>query len=125
MATMRTPDEWMANYTNHLIPSRVAEDFTTKKPSMVETETGIFEEFQRIEGAVKELLAGETGPTSIQNIYYQAFAKRVWKVLRKHVGGSIAVIEIGILKTQYTSKGLTGTVLQKIIDTFFSPVLPA
>ena len=122
---MISQDEWVENYTNKLIPSRVAEDFTNKKISMVATETGIFEDFLQLEGAVKEILAGETGPTSIQNIYYQAFAKRVWKVLRKHLGGSIALMEIGILKTQYTSKGLTGTVLQKIVDTIFSPMLPA
>jgi hypothetical protein len=92
---------------------------------MVQTETGIFQEFERIEAAVKELLAGETGVHTIQNIYYQAFAKRVWIVMRKHLGGELAVEEIAILVTQYTSKGMSGTVLQKIVDTIFSPELPA
>jgi len=122
---MKSQEEWMANYTNHLIPARVGEDFGNKKPSMVAVETGIFEEFERIEGAVKELLAGETGVQVITNIFYQAFAKKVLRVMQKHLGGTIANSEIGILKTQYTSKGLSGTVLQKIIDTIFSPMLPA
>ena len=122
---MKSAEEWANNYTGRLIPSRVAEDFTNKKPAMVSAEQAIFEAFERIEGAVKELLAGEISVHVIQNIYYQAFAKKIWKVMRTHLGGAIAVEEIAILKAQYTSKGMTGTVLQKIIDTIFSPMLPA
>jgi hypothetical protein len=124
---MSDANQRISNYTYGIIPSRVQEDFTAKKPAMVASITDRFAEMYQIEQLVKGVLASEVAVTCISNAYYQAFAKEIYKVQRTHPGGAQLNGEVALLVAKWKGRGLTEAVLIRIRNECFSipaPVAP-
>ena len=117
-------NERIQNYSDKLIPARVAEDLTTKKPAMVSMETVIFNELVTIEDRVKGVLSGETENT-IFYPWFHDFSREVWKAQRRFGGGTALVNEVALLVYKWKTRGLTEAVLTKIRDEVFAIPAPA
>jgi len=111
------------NYNVGVIPERVKEDFTTKKPDMLTQETSIFHQLEDVEAHVRGILGGETNVSVIQYPFYQAFAKEAWKVHVHYGGGNVVINEVALLVAKWKDRGLTEATLNKIRDEVFG--LPA
>jgi hypothetical protein len=118
-------NERIQNYSDKLIPVRVQEDLTTKKPSMVALVTVIFNEQSTIEDRVKGVLSGEA-VNSISYPWYHAFSREVWKAQRRFGGGTALVNEVALLVYKWKTRGMTEAILDKIRDEVFAiPAPPA
>jgi len=112
------------NYSAKVIPQRVMEDFTTKKPDMITQETAVFHQLEDVEAHVRGILGGETGVSVIQYPFYQAFAKEVWKVHMHYGGGNTVINEVALLVEKWKARGLTEATLNKVRDEVFGIPAP-
>ena len=111
------------NYTTKLIPARVAEDFTSKMPTMVSGETTQINQLTDIEDRVRGILATEP-VISMDYPKYYAFTKEVYGLQRRLEGGNALITEVALCQAKWTARGCTGTVLDTIRNSVFAIPAP-
>ncbi|MEO0107640.1 MAG: hypothetical protein ABIK62_00475 [candidate division WOR-3 bacterium] len=116
---MRSVEDRIRNYTDGVIPERVKEDFTTKKPIMVAKITDLFNQLTTIEDRVKGVLSGESVATC-DYVKYHCFAREVWKKQRRFGGGTGLIDEVALLVAKWRARGCTDSVLTKIRNEVFA-----
>jgi hypothetical protein len=117
---MSTPEKQLANYVHGLDPTRIAEDIAHNRPAMIDRYAARTIEMYDIEQRVKEVLATEKGARTIQNPFYQAFARQVYAQRFVTSGGEELNAEVRTFIEVWTMRGLKESILVRIRDEIFS-----
>ena len=113
------------DYTYGVIPSRVQEDFTAKKPQMVAAVTQRFSDLYHLEQQVKGVLASE-GTVTVRDVpWYHDFAREIYGKQRSFPGGAQLNSEIAVILAKWKARGLTEAVLIRVRNECFSIPAPA
>jgi len=123
---VRSATQRIQNYTDKLIPTRVKEDFETKKPAMLTRFSTATNEITYIQDRVRGILSGETVLPGWHVAKYQAFAMELYRAYKQWRGGTQLITKTAILIYKWKAFGCTQSVLEKIRDEVFAapPVVP-
>ena len=123
MANTSSLDDRVRKYTEGVIPARIAEDFTTKKPVMVSKVTERMTELTTIEDRVKGVLSSEAALTC-DYVKYHNFAREIYKLQRRFGGGVGMVDEVALVLAKWQARGCTNAILTKIRNNIFAVSAP-
>jgi len=104
------------NYTSKLIPARVAEDFTNKKPSMVTKLSISWVQFiYPMLIALPALLAAETTPPKRAQVgSYFAFMQECAAAKRRHPDATV-LEDYAEIEAKWVTRGLTADICDDIL----------
>lgn len=101
---------------------------TARKPDMLAQESTILVALQTIEGLVHGTLAGITGataPTRASYPFYQAAAKRMYRITTTYTGGTMLDTCMAAEITKWALRGLADAILTQIAYEVFHWSAPA
>jgi hypothetical protein len=117
---MSAPDRRLTNYERGLDPTRIAENLVHGRKAMIDRYVARTTEMYDIEQKVKEVLATEKGARTIQNPFYQAFARQVYAQRFVTKGGEELNAEVRTFIDVWAARGLKESILVRIRDEVFS-----
>jgi hypothetical protein len=106
-----------AAYRTKLVPANVAEDLTTQKPTMVAAYSASATALYNLENQVKGTLSALAPGIVIETVefpFYMAYAKWIYRKMRRFPGGAQLTHEVDRYKTIWTARGLNATALLAI-----------
>jgi hypothetical protein len=124
MSNTSSLDDRIRKYTLGVNPTRVMEDLTAQKPTMVSKATERATELSTIEDRVKATLAGENVITSDYPKYH-AFARQIYKLQRRFGGGTGLMDEVALLLAKWKARGCIEAVLIKVRNEVFAIAAPS
>jgi hypothetical protein len=109
----------LKNYQNKLTPEGVKQALDIKIDDMRQRQRATVEELVEIEEHVQSVLAGED-VTVIQYPFYHDFARQLYRLKKKYLGGKGLLKEVELLIYIWTERELDDKVLRKIKDEVFA-----
>jgi hypothetical protein len=122
---MTSATKRIENYTSKLIPSRVKEDFETKKPAMLVRYTATTDEICTIQDRVRGILSGETVYPGWPVARYQAFAMEIYRAQKQWRGGNQLIQLAALIIAKWKFRGCAEPILAKIRDEVFAIPAPS
>jgi len=117
------PAKRIANWNAKYNTERIKGTLDDKRPGMLASVTAVFPMITAMELQVKQVCDGAGVPT-IQYPFYLNFGREIWALSRKEVSGQSLALEVAILITKWTARGLTQAVLQAIRTDVFNVSAP-
>ena len=112
-------DNWDEKYNIE----RISAVLTGKRPKMLQRVTSVTPLIAAMELQVKQVCDG-AGVRTIQLPFYLCFGREVWKLIRAEISGETLAMEVAVLVTKWTTRGLTAAVLQGIRTDVFNVSAP-
>ena len=109
----------LQNYQNKLTPDRVKQSLDMKIEQMRQRQRITAEELVEMEEHVQSVLAGED-VSVIQYAYFHAFARQIYRLKKKYLGGNALIREVELLIYIWTQRELDEKVLKKVRDEVFA-----
>jgi hypothetical protein len=120
---MMDPAKRIANWNAKYNTERIKATLDDKRPGMLASVTAVFPMITAMELQVKQVCDG-AGVKTIQLPFYLNFGREIWALSRKEISGETLAIEVAVLVTKWTARGLTAAVLQGIRTDVFNVSAP-
>jgi hypothetical protein len=120
---MMDPAKRIANWNVKYNTERIKATLDDKRPGMLASVTAVYPMITAMELQVKQVCDG-AGVKTIQLPFYLNFGREIWALSRKEISGETLAIEVAVLVTKWTARGLTPAVLQGIRTDVFNVSAP-